>query len=103
MIVKGDNKGTVFTIGGDNPDIDVKLADMTIRGGLDEHGGGIYNFGRLTIEDADIIGNTATYSGGGIYIYKGSLNLKGSRIVGNKAAHQGGGIINFYGDTVNNR
>jgi hypothetical protein len=99
-VVDGDNKGTVITVGRDNSDIDVKLAGMIIRGGLSEHGGGIYNYGRLTLEDADIIGNTATYSGGGVYTYKGSLNIKGSRIVRNRAAHQGGDIINYEG-TVN--
>ena len=50
-VVEMDNKDTVFTIGGDNPDIDVSLKGILIRGGLNEHGGGIYNYGRLTIED----------------------------------------------------
>lgn len=99
-VVEMDNKDTVFTIGGDNPDIDVSLKGILIRGGLNEHGGGIYNYGRLTIEDTIITRNTATYSGGGIYVYNGSLRIKNSRICGNRAAHQGGGIINFNG-TVN--
>jgi hypothetical protein len=78
---------------------------------LEEHGGAIYNRGRLTLEDADISGNEATYSGGGIYnwackgcappgIVVGTVNIKNSRIVGNKAAHQGGGVINFDAGAV---
>jgi hypothetical protein len=101
-VLDGTNSGRVITIGGTNPNVDVKLAGMVIRGGKDELGGGIYNVGRLTLEKVSLRDNTATYSGGGVYNYKGSLYIKDSNIVNNRAAHQGGGIINFEGmvDTV---
>jgi hypothetical protein len=99
-VIDGDNKGTVITIGETNSDIDVKLAGVIVRGGLDGHGGGVFNHGRLTIEDVDVMENQATYSGGGIYNYEGSLHIVNSRILRNRAAHQGGGIINYEG-TVN--
>jgi len=102
-VVDGDNKGTVITIHRYNSDVDVKLIGVAIRGGLDGHGGGIYNQGHLTIEDAAIIGNNATYSGGGVYNFEGSLDIVNSRIVMNRAAHQGGGIFNYEGTAnINN-
>ena len=74
-VMDGDSKGTVITVGGFNRPINVTLAGMTVRRGLDGHGGGIWIFGNLTIEGADIIGNNGTCSGGGIDNYEGSLRI----------------------------
>ncbi len=110
-VIDGDRKGSVFTTGAFNPDIEVRLEGIVIRGGLNGHGGAIFNKGRLALEDVVVSGNETTYSGGGLYniANKGSIppgkiagmvNIKNSRIVGNKAAHQGGGVINFDAGAV---
>jgi hypothetical protein len=96
-VIDGDNKDTVITIVGNNRDIGVRLTGVVIRGGLDGHGGGIWSCCNLTIADTNVTGNTATYSGGGVYNFEGSLHIMNSRIVGNRAAHQGGGIFSYEG------
>ena len=45
---------------------------MTITNGLVDSGGGISNYGTVTINDVSVVGNAATF-GGGIYNY-GTLN-----------------------------
>ena len=72
-IVDGNKAGSVFTVGGGNPNAEVSLYGMTIRNGASNFGGGIYNAGKLTVSDSIIFGNTAQTSGGGIYSYPGSL------------------------------
>ncbi|MCJ7444795.1 MAG: hypothetical protein MUO26_09750 [Methanotrichaceae archaeon] len=113
-IVDGDTdgdsvgNGRVFYIG---PDIDVTLADMTIRNGnayndpfakddpyIPLFGGGILNRGNLTVENCDIHNNIA-YRGGGILNWAfedddvATLVVKNSKIH-NNVAHWGGGIYN---------
>jgi hypothetical protein len=94
-IVDGDNKGTVFAIGKTNPDIDVRLSGMTIRGGSGKYGGGINNSARLVVEDSTITGNSAD-SGAGIFNFKDTAKLTVNRvdIKGNHASHDGAGIYN---------
>ncbi len=62
------------------------------------NGGGIYNWGMLTVQNGSTIGgpaagNTATTNGGGIYNYSGTIMMDGSRIQNNTAAN-GGGVFN---------
>lgn len=61
------------------------------------NGGGIYNTerGRLSIEDRDtsIDGNTATFTGGGIF-NAGTLFMTGGSLAGNTAYERGGGLYN---------
>ncbi len=115
----GSEAGSVIIIGKNRSNIDVTLSGMTIMGGtgtsvsVDDNdannyicGGGIINYGRLTLTDSIISGNNAYY-GGGIF-NKGTVNLeKGASVIHN-AAHNGGGIygnrelINLNGGTVAN-
>ena len=69
----GDKKGSVLPIGKTNSNIDVTLAHMVIQKGLSENGGGINNFGRLTLEDTIITRNEATGSGGGVSNKDGTM------------------------------
>jgi hypothetical protein len=102
MVVDGGNTGPVFTIGKTNPDIDVKLSGMTIRGGSSERGAGISNYGRLTVEDSTITGNTAEF-GAGIYNFKtGKLVLVHADVMGNKATSDGAGVYNGAGTLIIN-
>jgi len=106
-IVDGNKAGSVFTVGKNNPKVDVTLAGMTIRGGTGSLiktvygttgvcGGGVLNYGKLTVTDSIIQGNTAQFLGGGIYNV-GTLNVLKSTISGNTAGY-GGGFYN-YGTT----
>lgn len=108
-IVDGNKAGSVFTVGKNNPYIDVSLSGMTIQGGSGSLikttygtkgvcGGGVINYGRLTVTDSVIQGNTAKFLGGGIYNV-GTLNVLGSTISENKAGY-GGGFYNYGTTTV---
>ena len=108
-IVDGNKKGSVFTTGYKNPKADVTLSDMTIRGGSGKSittkygtvgvcGGGVLNYGKLTITGCTISGNTAGFLGGGIYNVGTLKVLDKSTISGNTAAW-GGGLYN-YGTTI---
>jgi hypothetical protein len=100
-VVDGDGKGSVFTIGKANPNIDVKLSGMIIRGGKNDIGGGINNFGRLTVEDSTVTGNTAEF-GGGIFNHNGTSTLTIARvnITGNNVIYDGAGIYNSVGTLI---
>ena len=85
--------------------VSVSIAGVTITGGLATgvYGGGIHNFGTLTVTNSIITGNTATGSvyGGGIFNYWGSatsLSITNSTISGNSAGAGGGGI--YAGGTI---
>src|SRR5437016_10854701 len=62
----------------------VTLSDLTIRNGYAFGGGGIGNFGILTINNSTVSGNRALYYGGGIS-NAGSATINNSIISGNKA------------------
>ena len=72
---------------------DGKQAGGTIRGGCNSaEGGGIFNEGRVFLEDFTLTRCGAPF-GGGIY-NKGELNLKNCTITRNDALTNGGGIYN---------
>ena len=98
-IVDGSSQaGSVFTIGKNNPNVDVTLSGITITNGKS---GGLYNRGTLTLNNLKIADNTATWGGGGIYNDGGMVKMNhGSSITGNTAIKYGGGIFN-NGGTVN--
>lgn len=68
----------------------------------DGYGGGVLNFGMLTVNGCSLSGNRATY-GGGIY-NQGTLTVSSSTLSNNKASSSGGGICNgggvFLGGTM---
>ena len=109
-IVDGNKAGSVFTVGKNNPNIDVTLANMAITGGsgsliktkygtTDICGGGVLSLGnKLTVTDSIIQGNAAQFLGGGIYNI-GTLNVLKSTISGNTAGY-GGGFYNYGATTV---
>ena len=70
-------------------------SSSTISGNTATYGGGIYNEGTLTITSSStIFYNTADYGGGGIH-NNGTLTIEeGSTISDNSAANSGGGIYN---------
>ncbi|MCL2711055.1 MAG: fibronectin type III domain-containing protein, partial [Planctomycetaceae bacterium] len=64
-----------------------------------EHGGGIYNTARLTVEDSEIAENRTSGSGGGIY-NTGTANVERSTLIYNRASVTGGGMSNIGGTLV---
>lgn len=89
-ILDGNREGRVWS-----STQDLTLEDLTIRNGLtsDIFGGGIYNYGMLTLSNTLIISNSSGL-GGGIN-NRGSVLLINSTVTGNHADGEGGGIYNY--------
>ena len=95
----GQNR--VFSI---NPNVSVALSGITVTGGsAKSSGGGIYNYGTLTVTGSIISGNSAEGDdsrGGGIYNNGGTLTVTDSTLLGNSVegdGSRGGGISNDGG------
>ena len=75
------------------------ISGLTIANGNGSNGGGILNFGTLTLANSAISGNVANESsGGGICNSSGTLTITNSTISGNSSTVDGGGgIWNFAG------
>lgn len=88
-------------------DVNVSISNLTIRHGLSpQPGGGIYNYGQLTLNGVRVESNTADFGGGGIFstYYLGidhpSLTVINSTFYNNhtdNAGASGGGIANDNG------
>jgi hypothetical protein len=96
--IDGDHRGPVFTIGKTNSDVDVEVYTITIRGGSSENGGGINNFGRLTLFDVAITRCTASNSGGGVFNH-GRANCV-TLGISNCSAELGAGVFNDVGSDL---
>jgi hypothetical protein len=105
--VEGQHLGSVFVIGMNDPEIEVAISGLTMQGGSGTMielsppysyltGGGIVNYGNLTLNDCSISGNAADI-GGGISNW-GKLDIENSSVEYN-SAQWGGGIKNY--GTVN--
>ncbi len=91
LAISGGNRSRVFDV-----TANVTLAGMTITGGNEYLGGGILNYGTLTVSNSTISGNRAfgSFGNGGGGIYNGTwLTVSNSTISGN-SANYGGGIYN---------
>jgi len=110
-IIDGGGVGTVVTTRAN-----VILSRMTIRHGFAYIGGGIFNYGVLTVNNSIVAGNNAFASGGfipmpkggGIY-NRGTMTIKNSTVSGNKAVPLctfcysfGGGVANDGTLTITN-
>jgi hypothetical protein len=95
-IVDGQKLGSVFTI---QPQVTATLADMTIKNGQSYVGGGVDNYGTLTLRRCELTGNTASF-GGGVYSKPySSLTVDGCNFVKNHA-YNGGGAVNTDGQSL---
>ncbi len=115
LTISGNNAQQVFDISGGTT---VTLADLTVADGLAVQGGGIDNFGNLTIKNCSLLGNQAVggsggattpdaANGGGIANeIGGSLTLTNSLLENNIAAASagndsfGGAVLNLGSATV---
>ena len=71
------------------------VSKTTVSGNFANSGGGIFNDtnARLTLKDSTISGNTASFAGGGIFS-NGTLTVTNSTISGNSADFSGALVIN---------
>jgi hypothetical protein len=103
ITINGNQAGSVFVVTNAN----VVLTALTITNGKASapgygYGGGIWNWGVLTVNQCTLAGNSANFSGGGIMNYFGILVVNESTLTGNSASIVGGGIYNLEGAvTVN--
>ena len=90
---------SIFTVDGD---AEVMLLGLTITGGSTQQvGGGIYNWGTLTVANSTIDNNYSSDFGGGIGNW-GTLTVTNSTIDNNSAGSYGGGIGDFGTLSVTN-
>ena len=87
----------------------VTLSKVTIRNGSASGGGGILNWGTLTINNCTISGNlassTSSAAGAGIFNYLGTVTINNSTLSGNQGSSNffaGGAICNEGTLVVNN-
>ena len=82
-----------WVYGGPGGPGELTLNDLTIKGGRSTgDGGGIDNYGVLTLNNSTVTGNSAA-NGGGI-CNRLVLTLNNSTVSGNSATNEGGGIYN---------
>ena len=102
VTIDGNMTSRIFYVNGG---VTAYISGLTIsNGNVTANGGGILNFGTLTIYRSTISGNTAGEYDGGISNWSGTLTVTNSTISGNTATnYSGGGIGNFSGTlTVTN-
>ena len=103
----GAKSGSVVTV---ERGVTVALTRLTITGGSGSPegiGGGITNFGSLTLTDSTVSGNTAFGKGGGIFnggesSPEASLRITDSTVSNNEVGSSGGGIANEEGSVTLN-
>ncbi|MCP5144159.1 MAG: DUF4347 domain-containing protein [Gammaproteobacteria bacterium] len=94
--VIGDGGDRVFEILGSA----LTLSGVTISGGVENRGGGLYVDGTLDATDITVADNAATNRGGGIYVEDdGLLTLNRVTLTGNTAGNRGGALYT-EGDTL---
>ncbi len=104
LTVSGGGTVTVFII---NSGVTASLSGLTIANGNSGNGvgGGIYNYGTLTVSNSTIFDNTASGGDGGGIFNGGTLTVSNSTFSGNTASDgngYGGGIFNGGTLTVSN-
>lgn len=105
LTVSGNNASRVFLIGGGT----AAISGITVSGGngispnTSNNGGGILNFGSLTLTNATVSNNTAAFVGGGIsnWGFNSTLTVTNSTVSNNRSTgNSGGGIYATGGGTL---
>jgi hypothetical protein len=79
----------------------VSLSGLTIaRGDTNGNGGGVHNFGTVTVRDSTITGNSAAASGGGLENEMGGTATVSDSLLTGNTAGSGGGLDNSGTVTV---
>ena len=92
LTINGNNTSRIFEVTSGNT---VTISRLTLTNGnaTDSDGGGIVNFGTLTISSSKIFGNSTSGGGGGIF-NSGTLTINNGTVSANSATNGGGGIAN---------
>jgi hypothetical protein len=111
LTISGNNTDRVFIVGHDysqNLGLQVGINGLTIAGGLatasgKNYGGGLLNFGTLSLNNDVFTGNKAGSSGGGAIYNDGAITLAGSTFTSNSVTSggPGGAIQNASPGTLN--
>ena len=99
LAIGGNGQSRVFVI---HADVTATLKRLRVEGGriVDGNGGGILNYGALTLIDCTVANNAVTVGGGGgIFSVGTSLTLIGTTVKGN-TAFSGGGIENWRSEAT---
>lgn len=96
LSIDGHNTGQVFVV---TRGTTASLSGLKITGGhAADAGGGIENFGTLSVADSLITGNMADgYGGGGIFNLEGTITLTNTTLSNNSTSRAGGAIFNDQG------
>ncbi len=97
LTVSGNNTSRVFIV---NTGTNAVINGLTISNGSADNGGGIQNFGTLTLNSLSVDQNTVSTTGGGI-TSEGTLVINNSTVSGNTAQFVGG-LVNYSGTTTIN-
>src|SRR5262249_46366230 len=91
----------IFTVDGGTT---VVFSGLTVSNGVgDQSGGGIANWGTLTLNHTTVSDHAVLFGdGGGGSANRGTLTLNSSTVSGSSAAYVGGGIWNVGTLTLNN-
>jgi hypothetical protein len=96
LSISGENATRVFFV---DSGADVTIIGLTITGGNNMEGGGIYNAGSLSLRYSTVSGNTSNVNGGGLF-NAGNMSVAYSTVSGNYARTYGGGIYNSSAGTL---
>jgi len=99
VTISGNNAVEVFYV---NSGVTANLSGLTISNGLATYGGGIENYGTLTVTNSTFDYDSAGDGGGGGIFNLGTLTVTNSTIANNSADDRGGGIYNGNILTVTN-
>lgn len=94
--IDAQNSSRIFNVTAGN----VIVNNLTLQNGVEVNGAGMSISGlntNVTLNNTVVISNSATGSGGGIYVQSGTLNLQNSDVVTNTADVDGGGIYSHRG------
>jgi hypothetical protein len=98
VTVNADNMSRVLQV---NSGVTATLHSLKIsHGSISGNGGGIYNQGNLTVNNAVFLNNLSTQLGGGIYNAGGTRLITNSSLIINYATSQGGAIYNANAGNV---
>jgi hypothetical protein len=101
LAISGNGLYRVFDIASGTA---VTIAGVTVRDGYASNGGGIYSAGTLFLNTTNVVSNSASSSGGGLYVYDGSTTLAGGQIISNSAGgvYLRGGTTTVLSSTIEN-
>jgi CSLREA domain-containing protein len=109
LTINGNNHDRVFYVGqgfSQKLSLVASITGLTISGGNQGYGGGLFNSGTLTVSNTTFSQNTANTNGGGGIYNNGVLNVSNSTFSGNvtngngSGSTAGGGLLNLSAGTV---